>query len=887
MSTRKARARQVQQHNDTATDHTEESDNNEDSQVYELSYNDSRRQTRRSKRLEKPVEAVTKKPQHKALEEVKATSKRDNSQLNVSVEDLRRQYKLLKQPIQEGFGYEVKEQDIYYLQDFFIELPKLRDTWKRIGFNRETQEGRLETLYEKLIDTFQEIIESEEELEGNILQSIEDQRLQINELCLELSLKPSELKLKKAKSMLEEDDILRAELRNLEAEKHKRLDEYNKLVIVENEFSSKLCIDPVEKRNTVPSQKMLNDLSARITELTQLCKKRKEEMSSLKEEIINLNEDLEMSRSDSFAEMIVMESIDEIPLGEDDLKRTREFRDDLRHKDNMMVNEIGSLRSKIRELWKKLNIGNEALNDMVMSDEFTDTKRAMISALREEHELCVQIKMENMQKFIESVRVEIREYCDKMFMGPRELQELENELLLSDDFTEEMLTRHEQKKEELEFKYAESQLMFEKAARWIKLWSDFIEFEEKTKDPARFKVRGYNMLAEEKQRKLFNSQLPKLEEDLAQHAYEYANSNDRKEFEIGGLFWSEYIQRKKQDHEQSKMNERKEKQIMRDNMKKNESRFGSKPITPLAIRNKRKMQLTTMGESTMVTPGRTNKNPKILKTDNTPGTSILAGSTRGVAGSKVSTRAGMQPKLNIASKRKSKTPAKNRFRKSRGLVAEANASHMNETVKSTASYQTINSTTNSSSVSRLGTSTMSTASNKFGYSRTATASKTSKPAATGPPKSLSSKYGKSAAASSSTPTVMHSTASGTFLEDENFEGIENVDITVRSTVSTKSTSRSKLGVPGANKFNFQHPDSSKYEKLGVNDINYSEFSRDLVKMQSDLKANMSRFGGSTLGDRTNSSTLSSRYGTRSGKAALGTRTQTEQEKLTSTLLSMN
>lgn len=467
---------------------------------------------------------------------------------------------------------------------------------------------------------------------------------------------------------------------------------------------------------------------------------------------------------------------------------------------------------------------------MVMSDEFTDTKRAMITALRGEHELCVQIKMENMQKFIESVRVEIREYCEKMFMGPQEMRQLDDELLLSQDFSEEMLTRHEQKKEELEFMYAESQLMFEKAARWIKLWSDFIEFEEKTKDPARFKVRGYNMLAEEKQRKLFNSQLPKLEDDLTQHAHEYANSNDRKEFMIGGLFWSEFIQRKKQDHEESKMNERKEKQIMRDNMKKNESRFGSKPITPLAIRNKRKMQLTTMGESTMATPSRTSKNPKLLKTESTPGTSILAGSSRGIAGSRVNTRAGMQPKLNIASKRKSKTPAKNRFRKSRGLAAEANVSHMNDTVKSTASYQTINSTTNSSSVSRLGTSTMSTNSSKFGYSRTATARTTIKPATTGPPQSLSAKYGKSAAASVSTAStnVMHSTASGTFLEDENFDNIENVDLTVRSTASTKSTtsttSKSKLGVPGAQKFNFQHPDSSKYEKLGANDINYSEFS---------------------------------------------------------------
>ena len=100
------------------------------------------------------------------------------------------------------------------------------------------------------------------------------------------------------------------------------------------------------------------------------------------------------------------------------------------------------------------------------------------------------------------------------------------------------------------------------------------------------------MLKEEKQRKLFNSQLPKLEEDLREEALEFANSGDRKEFLIHGLFYAEFIQRRKQDYEESKMNERKEKQIIKDNLKRNESRFGSKPITPLAIRNKRKLVTT-------------------------------------------------------------------------------------------------------------------------------------------------------------------------------------------------------------------------------------------------------------------------------------------------------
>lgn len=857
------------------TEYTEEeedevlTDTNE-SQIMAKSYNTSMK-ARRSKRLSsKKVEA-----------------KKDMS-LNVSVQDVRRQYKLLKQPLLDAFGYDIKEQDIYYLQDFFIELPKLKDVWKRIGFNKDIQDRRLETLYEKLIETFHDIIDSEEDLESNILASIDEQKTLINKLCLELSIKPSELKLKKAKSVLEEDDILRSELKNLEAEKHKRLDEYNKLVIIENEFSQKLCVDPVEKRDTVPSQKMLNELSERITELTELCKARTEEMTALKEEIIQLSNDLELSRSDSFAELIIMESIDDMPLGSDDIKRTQDFRDELKHKDNLIISEIKSLRLKIRELWSKLNIDNESLRDMVMVDELIDTKRNTINALRIENDLCVEIKMANMQKFIESVRVEIREYCQKMFIGKQEMAELDRSLLGLTDFTEELLTRHEEKKEELEFTYEESQMLFEKAAKWIKLWGDYIQFEEKTKDPARFKVRGYNMLAEEKQRKLFNSQLPKLEEDLRVHADEYQNTNDRKEFTINGLFWSEYIQRKKQDHEESKINERKEKQIMRDNMKKNESRYGSKPITPLAIRNKRKL-LTTQHESVLSTPSRL-KNSKVMKTE----TTMLSNQSK--MGSKIGTkptRTGIQPKLSVAAKRKSKTPAKNRFRKSRGLQLEAT---MNDTIKdktavsASASYQTINSTVGSNSSRLASTSRIGSMSSRSGL-----AGSKSKIGSV-PPQSSSAKFAAASLRIDSL-NVMHSTASNTFIEEENFENLETDQTIFNNNNKLKKSStpaNNGTAMPtrkfGANKFNFQHPDNSKYEKFSASqDINYTEFSNDLVKMNSDLKANLSRFGASTLGDRTNNlSTVSTKYSSTRSKLGTSTRGQaSEKDKLTSTMLSMN
>jgi hypothetical protein len=319
-------------------------------------------------------------------------------------------------------------------------------------------------------------------------------------------------------------------------------------------------------------------------------------------------------------------------------------------------------------------------------------------------------------------------------------------------------------------------------------------------------------------------------------------------------------------------------------MKRNERRYGSKPITPLAIRNKRKLLTTHHEASHIVTPSRM-RNHKLMKTESTPGTTILGGSSRLGSNIKISkpvSKPGLQPKLSVASKRKSKTPAKNRFRKSvKGKLNYDNT--INETIKdkstgmtSSSSYQTINSTAGSNS-SRLVTST-----SRQGLATSRINSGIQKK--TMPPQSASAKYSAATLRIDRQSHVMQSTASSTFIEEENFENIENIDKTVIDEKKKEKTSQKSLKF-GANKFNF---DSSK---LNTPDINYNDFSRDLVKMQGSLKENLSRFGStpSTLGDRTNTSTFSTKYSTRSGKnaGANSNEAQSEKEKLTSTLLMTN
>lgn len=52
--------------------------------------------------------------------------------------------------IQNEFNYTLRDGDFLYIKHFFTGLPRLYNTWNRIGFTEETQNDRINKLYDKL-----------------------------------------------------------------------------------------------------------------------------------------------------------------------------------------------------------------------------------------------------------------------------------------------------------------------------------------------------------------------------------------------------------------------------------------------------------------------------------------------------------------------------------------------------------------------------------------------------------------------------------------------------------------------------------------------------------------------------------------------------------------
>lgn len=289
----------------------------------------------------------------------------------------------------------------------------------------------------------------------------------------------------------------------------------------------------------------------------------------------------------------------------------------------------------------------------------------------------------------------------------------------------------------------------------------------------------------------FKNMLPKLEEEIVRLAGDYETNNNRP-FCIHGEPYRQFIENKKTLYEESKLMERKEKQIMRDTLKKTESKFGSKPITPLALKNKRG-KMGCVNASSMAASESHLQTPSRLTSLRSSNLSKLATPTNGgnqsrVGGPSKSILHQVQSKSK-AIKRKSRTPGKNSQQQRRRskliieqLAQESAMAGENETTLCSTNTMTSGagngvstsklsgySSSGYSIASKSNTSSVSSVSgsNKYGYQKTTTATATVKTTTTtttgkNPPLSASAKYSHFGA----TLERMTSTASNTLIEDE-------------------------------------------------------------------------------------------------------------------------
>ena len=119
-----------------------------------------------------------------------------------------------------------------------------------------------------------------------------------------------------------------------------------------------------------------------------------------------------------------------------------------------------------------------------------------------------EIRKASLSDFVLKTRKEIEALQEGLMMSEEEKAEFGD--FIDDNYTEELLERHEEEAARLRAEVELRGKMLPKVKEWISIKAEEEELERSAQDPNRFKKRGTAMLREEKMRKRVEKLKPKV-----------------------------------------------------------------------------------------------------------------------------------------------------------------------------------------------------------------------------------------------------------------------------------------------------------------------------------------------------------------------------------------
>ncbi|XP_020821081.1 protein regulator of cytokinesis 1 isoform X2 [Phascolarctos cinereus] len=479
-------------------------------------------------------------------------------------------------------------------------LNHLREIWELIGIPEDQRLQRTEVVKKHIKGLLDMMIAEEESLKERLLKSINFCRKELDILCRELSLESFEEKEESTILQLEKD--LRTQVEVMLKKKKERMQELKVLQERDQDLCEILCTKPYSIDSaSVPSLEELDQFRQHLQALAETKANRREEFINTKKQIILCMEELDHTPDTSFERDVVCEDEDAFCLSLENIAALQTLlrQLEMRKAQNEAVCE--GLRSRIRELWDRLQIPPE--DREAVATFMTGSKAKIRKALQSEVDQLEELKIQNMKKVVEAIRVELALYWEKCFYSQEQRQAFAP--YFDEDYSETLLQLHDSELVELKHYYEAHKELFEGVQKWEDSWKLFLEFERKASDPSRFTNRGGNLLKEEKQRAKLQKTLPKLEEELKARI-ELWEQEHSKAFVVNGQKFMEYVREQWEMHRLEKEKAKQERQLKKTQQTETEMLYGSTPRTPSKRRvlgpntpgKVRKLNSTTVSSAT-------------------------------------------------------------------------------------------------------------------------------------------------------------------------------------------------------------------------------------------------------------------------------------------------
>ncbi|XP_061035903.1 protein regulator of cytokinesis 1 isoform X2 [Eubalaena glacialis] len=414
-------------------------------------------------------------------------------------------------------------------------LNHLREIWELIGIPEDQRLQRTEVVKKHIKDLLDMMIAEEESLKERLIKSIAICQKELNTLCSELHVEPFQEEGETTILQLEKD--LRTQVELMRKQKKERKQDLKLLQEQDQELCEILCTPHYDIDSTsVPSLEELSQFRQHVATLRETKASRREEFVNIKRQIILCMEELEHTPDTSFERDVVCEDEDAFCLSLENIATLQKLLRQLEMRKSQNEAVCEGLRAQIRELWDRLQIPAEERE--AVATVMTGSKAKVRKALQLEVDRLEELKMQNMKKVIEAIRVELAQYWDQCFYSQEQRQAFAP--YYSEDYTENLLQLHDAEILRLRNYYEVHKELFEGVQKWEESWKLFLEFERKASDPSRFTNRGGNLLKEEKQRAKLQKTLPKLEEELKARI-EMWEQEHSKAFVVNGQKFMEYV----------------------------------------------------------------------------------------------------------------------------------------------------------------------------------------------------------------------------------------------------------------------------------------------------------------------------------------------------------
>ncbi|XP_022180990.1 protein regulator of cytokinesis 1-like isoform X6 [Myzus persicae] len=367
--------------------------------------------------------------------------------------------------------------------------------------------------------------------------------------------------------------------------KEQRMTELNKLQDEEKQICQLLNEKPKYSGiKDMPSATLLENIKSHIIDLKNTQIKRRSTFLEQKSKVQSLMADLGEIPILQFDKM-VLEDTDQFLLSKSNLDELQKL---IKRLENQTENQkcmAMELRTKLNSLWDRLQI------DVTYREHFVSTKKGfgktVIQELKLEVERCETLKKENIKQFIEKLRSELNDLWDRCHFGDRQRKQCH--VYYSTEYNEDVMDLLDIEVDNAKKFYNDNISIYRLFEEREHLWNKMIMMQEQANDPARlWQNRGGQLLKEEKERKIIQKELPKVERELKNQLLSYEQREnkifyyrDERLFDFIEKQWDELKSNKK---------------ILQQT--KSKIQAGTKPQTPLtATRSKRKIVGTSSNQA--------------------------------------------------------------------------------------------------------------------------------------------------------------------------------------------------------------------------------------------------------------------------------------------------